>query len=632
MSTRVVDTEDTKRLLAIIKEKTGMDLTYRDNSFSVKTIPIKKGIKYLSDAGYTDLPSKSYVNKQITGAGATSLAITNNIDYVICVPNTKLILNKLEVHSNIIPLHGSITNEEFLQSLSSCCGSKKIMVTYDSLKRLVSLINPKNYKLMVDECHSLINIGLFRKGAVHSVLSNYDKFNDFVFITATPNTSRFIPVELRDLDFVEFKWGDAVKVDFPVQKVKSKGHHYLVNHCLKYLRGEIEGNLHIFINSVDTIVDMIKRLRKYKEYSDDLMKIVCSDNEYNSAKIAKNLTTLFNETSLRVPKKINWYTSCCWCGSDIMDEDGKILIYVDNKRSITKVCITTQVPQIVGRIRDTKYKDDILMLLVGDIDALEEPNEDIWFQKVLKDFLHSYSRYELYNDYKDNEFGDKVVSDMVSRSSTDPYLIYDQYEEQLHYNVNGILAEMERFSIVHTQYWKLSNSEKPVEDSLYVANVVEDRIILPIDDVDKATLSMKVSYQKMMKNYIKALDYGDTSYINEVDRVLPECKEHIKLLGVKKIIALECSPSKVKEYYDVVKVKYDKFDDIVADTDLKVDENYTVDQVKSIFKVIFNKYNVKERISMSVADYFYETKHSQVRIDGKQVRVIKILGVKDLDG
>ena len=34
---------------------------------------------------------------------------------------------------------------------------------------------------------------------------------------------------------------------------------------------------------------------------------------------------------------------------------------------------------------------------------------------------------------------------------------------------------------------------------------------------------------------------------------------------------------------------------------------------------------------MSVADYFYKTKHSQVRVDGKQVRVIKILGVNDLD-
>ena len=117
---------------------------------------------------------------------------------------------------------------------------------------------------------------------------------------------------------------------------------------------------------------MIKRLRKYDEYSDDLMKIVCSDTEMNSAKITKNLTTLFNETSLRVPKKINWYTSCCWCGSDIMDEDGKTLIYVDNKRSITKVCLTTQVPQIVGRIRNSKYKDDILMLVVGEIEELQE--------------------------------------------------------------------------------------------------------------------------------------------------------------------------------------------------------------------------------------------------------------------
>ena len=123
-----------------------------------------------------------------------------------------------------------------------------------------------------------------------------------------------------------------------------------------------------------------------------------------------------------------------------MDKDGKVLIYVDNKLSNTKVCLKTQVPQIIGRVRNTRYPNDILMLLVGDIAELHEPNEDVWFQKVLNDFLASYSRYELYHKFKNEEFGDKVIKDMVSKSYSDPYLYYDKEDEDLLYNTMGILS------------------------------------------------------------------------------------------------------------------------------------------------------------------------------------------------
>ena len=619
---------ETERLLKIIKDKTGMDLSYRNDTVKVSTVYIKKGIKYLSNAGYQDLPSNAYINKQITGVGGTSIAIENDINYVIVVPNVRLIKNKLEKHSNIIPLYGDVSNKEFKEMLDSFVGAKKIMVTYDSVKRLCELINPKDYKILIDEAHQLVNLGLFRKGAVSNVLNNFRRFREFVFMTATPNSFKFFPVELKGVEFIDFKWGDAVKVEFPVQRIKTKGHHYLINHCLEHLRGEKEGNLHIFINSVDTIIDMIKRLRKYDVYSDDLIKIVCSDNEYNSSKLSKSLTTLFNETSLRVPKKINWYTSCCWCGSDIMDENGKTLIYVDNKLSNTKVCVKTQVPQIIGRIRDSKYKDDILMLLVGDIEELKEPDEDAWFQKVLGDFLKSYSRYELYQQYKQDEFGEKVVKDMVNNSYADPYLIYDKYDDDLSYNVNGILAEMEKFSIIHSQYWRLNNGNTPQEDSLYIACATDDRIVSPIDGVDKATLNMKVSYQKMIKNYIDALSADDKDTIAEIDRIMPECKEHTRLLGVDKIKALDYRATKIRDLYDVAKLKEKHKEDIIKILDLEIGKSYTVNFLKARFKEVYSQFGIKERVSMSNADYFFDTKNTQARINGKQQRVVKIEGLK----
>ena len=620
--------DNISRLLSIVKDKTGMDLSYCDsNTTKVTTVYIKSGAKYLSEAGYVDLPSNAYVNKQITGAGATSLCITNNVDYVIAVPNVILIKNKQEEHDNIIPFYGDVSNKDFFEMLHNSVGAKKIMVTYDSLKRLCSLINPKDYKILIDEAHQLVNIGLYRKGAVHKVLSCFRDFKEFVFITATATSFKFFPAELRDIEFIDMKWANAVKVEFPVQRVKIKGHHYLINHCLRFLRGEEEGNLHIFINSLDTIISMIRRLRKFKEYKDVDMKIICSDTEYNTAKIAKNLTTLFNEKSLRNPKKINWYTSCCWCGSDIMDEDGKVLIYVDNKLSNTKVCLKTQVPQIIGRVRNTKYPNDILMLLVGDIVELHEPNEDVWFQKVLNDFLASYSRYELYHKFKNEEFGDKVVKDMVSKSYSDPYLYYDKEDEDLLYNTMGILAEMEKYNIVHSQYWRLNNDLKPVEDSLYIACATDERIVSPVGGTDRASLGMRVNYCKTMEKYVKAHEYGDVEFIESIDSTMPEYKAHYDLIGAKKLKALNYKPSKVKELYACIILKMKYAQDIRDEMGLEVDGVYSAQRIKKLLKVSLKKHLITETVRLSSIEFFYDVKYTQMRLNGKQTQAVKILGV-----
>ena len=42
---------------------------------------------------------------------------------------------------------------------------------------------------------------------------------------------------------------------------------------------------------------------------------------------------------------------------------------------------------------------------------------------------------------------------------------------------------------------------------------------------------------QMIKNYIDALSADDKDTIAEIDRIMPECKEHIRLLGVTKIKA-----------------------------------------------------------------------------------------------
>lgn len=103
-----------------------------------------------------DFPDNCIFNKVKTGCGATTIALTNNENYIIAVPTTELIENKCypvkgingnmkfwkkserkaglsPVISNLFGLYGNFTYElkRKLKDYLSTTGIKKIICTYD---------------------------------------------------------------------------------------------------------------------------------------------------------------------------------------------------------------------------------------------------------------------------------------------------------------------------------------------------------------------------------------------------------------------------------------------------------------------------------------------------------------------
>ena len=91
------------------------------------------------------------------------------------------------------------------------------------------------------------------------------------------------------------------------------------------------------------------------------VKVVCSvsgDNgENNQRKLGKDYP--IGQPSDPV-KKINFYTSTCFEGCDIYDENGVTFIVSDGNKSHTLLDISTLFTQICGRLRDSKYKGEII--------------------------------------------------------------------------------------------------------------------------------------------------------------------------------------------------------------------------------------------------------------------------------
>ena len=123
------------------------------------------------------------------------------------------------------------------------------------------------------------------------------------------------------------------------------------------LDSRLEHNLHIFVNSVEFIAKVIDLAK----LTPNNVKVVCStsgeNSENNQRKLGKDYPIGQPSDPVR---KINFYTSTCFEGCDLYDENGVTFIVSDGNKSHTLLDISTLFTQICGRLRDSKYKGEII--------------------------------------------------------------------------------------------------------------------------------------------------------------------------------------------------------------------------------------------------------------------------------
>ena len=129
---------------------------------------LNNSIKIESTDGFLqlpDLPHNCIFNKVVTGCGGTTVALTNEENYIIVVPTKELVVNKLgsiiagrSKIRNLFGLFGKFDNSlksKFKKYLKED-GIKKIICTYDKLPFLDKYLNPQDFRLLVDEYHCLL--------------------------------------------------------------------------------------------------------------------------------------------------------------------------------------------------------------------------------------------------------------------------------------------------------------------------------------------------------------------------------------------------------------------------------------------------------------------------------------------
>ena len=619
-----------------------------------------------------DVPDNVYIDKTVCGCGFTTAVLQNDIDYIVAVPFKSLGDNKLiqakddpDYKYELFMYHSGIeqVNLKLDQYLKRNIGTtKKILVTYDSISKLESYVDFKDYKLFIDEGHKILEYaGNFKPKVIHNLMNRIHDFKSFVVCTATPTREEFIPVELKDVKKLKLNWSKSVQVTFNHKRInQNQLRDTVLSICLGFLRGAEEGNLYLYYNSVSSIVKICKDLKTKYGISKDQIKIICADTDNNK----KSLKTLgsgwrpkqaieedeLNEKGEVVKfYKINFITSTAFEGQDFLDPIGKTYIVSDGKLEHTKLDISTQVSQITGRLRKSTYKDVINMIWTVS-PTLEITDEESYKAYLKEQEDSAKALVKSFNDVSDNIRAQCIL---INGTTNDPFLIdtSDKDGPNLIVNPNGMNHMMNTFIGTTLQYFVNMDEERAVETvndkvkfslNEVFSGTVEDSLDIPVlSPADKKKLGKKPNFGKAVKQYINTMiQLRNNKFLSEEEKsILEDIKinfetdpdfeivlDYIQLFGIKELVNLEeVSIQQSKIAKKVHAKQQENTLKALLQMKFKPDEVYSNKELKELLEPLYSKYGLEGTPKASDINLAFVTQKTTRKEDGKLLACLKLV-------
>ena len=413
-----------------------------------------------------DFPKNCIFNKVKTGCGATTIALTNDENYIIAVPTTELIENKCypindkdgkvkfwkkherksglsPVVDNLFGLYGDFTIElkKKLNNYLSTTGIKKIICTYDKIAKLMEFIDAKEFKILIDEYHNLLKQYSFRDKAINGVLAHFKEFKSYCFISATPIPNNLKPAIFNDIPEYIANWNttDEITVypyhtNTPYMIAAKFIKTYQSKDCLN-VNGVESKEAYFFINSVTEI----KAILKQTQLTEDNYRIICADNPKNR----RTLEGYTISSSAEAPKKFNFITSKSFEGVDFHSETGLCFVVSNVMNRHTLVSIDMDIPQIVGRIRTKANPFRNKVVHIFNTKAIDHYTtlEDMK-QAVDEEVKAAQERADMLNNTKLSEAAIKQQIDEIKKVGVESYLSYQENK----FVVNDMVAKLQLYS------------------------------------------------------------------------------------------------------------------------------------------------------------------------------------------
>lgn len=577
-----------------------------------------------------DFPDNCYVNKQITGCGGTTLVLRNAVNYVVLVPYINLLKSKVTDNQDIVDLigvYGETDSEEITAYLESGAEPKKIVCTYDSLPKLLRTkgFNPKAFKLLVDEAHTLVNLGSFKAATCEFVLQNYTKFASYVFLTATPTKREYFPEALINVPLCTIQWDDVRNVKFNLQNIEQGIglNNALFGLCYDYLMRKIEGNAHIFYNSVSEIASVLNKLKEVvdKETGKNLfdpndIRVVCSKSGTNQKTFNSRLGTKWASIAdITDPvRKINLYTSTAFEGADVLDEEGQTYIIINGVRDATKVDFHVLVPQIVGRIRNTKYNEHI-NLLVANLPEAASCTKDEWMSTVTKRIQNSR---DVLHDIRESKMSEASKTQLIKAAEEDKYTFKNEQGE-LYVSDVALKAELQAYEALEATYVVRVVEGAEISDEGYSASfrslLTDESKHVPFahkpKGISKFLTGHSQCFYETMKEYCEARDEQNEKLYKLVDAKDDYFKTAYDTLKHETIRKLEYRKPAIERAMKIHDTKNENATEIPTLLNLKKDQVYLRADIKAKIQDIYDKLAIPDKAKATDITKWYEVKDTR---------------------
>lgn len=554
---------------------------------------------------------------------------------IILVPRKSLAMNKFLQHPTVVQIvDGDVTNAE-IEEYRRTHVIQKFMCTYDSIRRLKGILGSDfmGFRIVVDEFHLILSDSSFKVYTECEMLRELEGHPFVTYVSATPHLDYFLEQmpEFCDLPYYNIMWEDARKV-----RIRRLSCNRPVDAAIRIVREYMNGvfpfivkdgvrvnakEAVIFLNSVENIVNIVRQ----SGLSPEQVNIICADTAKNRD-IIKELGDGFELG--RVPlrdernKLVTLCTSTCYFGVDFYSQCAQVYIVSDCHRVNTAIDISTEIPQIVGRIRnvDNPFRDQVFFIYNTWNGA---KNIDEYMEELRRKREFSVREMKFFNSATDEIKQHLIKMIRLEKNAVidkNSFCFYDEDKKEFAINQMSILSEEYEARVQYSTY----------HDGTYVFRALEEREELTTDEsavlfsvnehVER--ILKKTTFAEEMEKYCEYRmqeGFKFNCFIEDMERENDRLKPYFDALGGERIKALgykeKALANELMGQKNTVKIMMRLREIFPVGTEL------SADQYKLRMQKVFDEFGVKKSGKVSDLEKVYGFKVAMHnRVEGVSVR------------
>ena len=270
-------------------------------------------------------------------------------------------------------------------------------------------------------------------------------------------------------------------------------------------------------------------------------RIVCSQSENSKDKNQKKLGEFKIQKTTDPVKLFNFYTSTCFEGQDIFDPVGRIFIVSEEYKDHTKMDVMTTLPQICGRIRDSRFNAEITQIYATSI--YKDVSREEFAETIRKKVEEAEHDAELFNRMAPDR-KKRLVNRYIC---TEPYM--GEVNGEIVVDRNLANLEIMNYDIVNGQYASPVNMNASLSQAGFQ---VKNEIQVLDEQLETLTSIEKTPFKDLFEEYAN-IRSNDSMYnlgifrASRIEIEKPLVKEAYDVLGPAKVRELNYHQSNIKK-------------------------------------------------------------------------------------